>query len=107
MLLELRMIDQQFSSSYLTEVYKKAPPPTPEEPNFLVLTFPSLITAIVKSLTSLVSSIAETIGAALQSVYVVFRYLLYAILGTIQAIFAALWGLSHVADSERSAARPE
>ncbi|KFY94795.1 hypothetical protein V500_03060 [Pseudogymnoascus sp. VKM F-4518 (FW-2643)] len=47
---------------------------------------------IVKSLTSLVSSIAQTIGAALQSVYVVFRYLLHAILGTIQAVFAALWG---------------
>jgi hypothetical protein len=37
------MIDQQLSSSYLIEVYKKAPLPTSEEPNFLVLysQFPS------------------------------------------------------------------
>ena len=50
------------------------------------------MSAIVKSLTSLVSSNAQTIGAALQSVYVVFQYLLHAILGTIKAVFAALWG---------------
>jgi phage-related protein len=30
--------------------------------------------------------------AALQSVFAVFQSLLYAILGTIQAVFAALWG---------------
>jgi hypothetical protein len=31
------MIDKQLSSSYPAVVYKKAPPPTCEEPNFLVL----------------------------------------------------------------------
>lgn len=47
---------------------------------------------MIGSLTSLVTSIVQTVGAALQSVFVVFQYLLHAILGTIQAVFAAIWG---------------
>ncbi|OBT38835.1 hypothetical protein VE00_10778, partial [Pseudogymnoascus sp. WSF 3629] len=39
------MIHPQLSSSYLVEIYKKAPLPTSEEPNFLVLSFSSLITS--------------------------------------------------------------
>ena len=39
------MIHRQLSSSYLVEVYKKAPLPTSEEPNFLVFSFSSLITS--------------------------------------------------------------
>lgn len=39
------MIHRQLTSSYLVEVYKKAPLPTSEEPNFLVLSFSSLITS--------------------------------------------------------------
>ncbi|KFY92895.1 hypothetical protein V500_03991 [Pseudogymnoascus sp. VKM F-4518 (FW-2643)] len=50
------------------------------------------MSTIVVSLTSLISSIVQTIGAALQSVTVVFQFLFHAILGTIQAVFAALCG---------------
>mgnify|MGYP001604763677 CR=1 FL=1 len=39
-----------------------------------------------------ISSIVQTIAAALQSVIVVFQFLFHAILGTIQAVFAALCG---------------
>jgi len=47
---------------------------------------------IVDSFASLVSSIFQTFGAALQSVFAVFQSLLNAILSTIQAVFAVLWG---------------
>ncbi|KFX96450.1 hypothetical protein O988_05301 [Pseudogymnoascus sp. VKM F-3808] len=50
------------------------------------------MSTMIGSLTSLVTSIVQTVGAALQSVFVVFQYLLHAILGTIQAVFAAIWG---------------
>ena len=50
------------------------------------------MSTIVIPLTSLISSIVQTIGAALQSVNVVFQFLFHAILGTIQAVFAALCG---------------
>lgn len=47
---------------------------------------------IIGSLTSLVSSIFQTVGAALQSVYAVFQTVLSSIISTIQVVFAVIWG---------------